>query len=62
MEFQEVLERYSKELEGAEFEIIHTPKLGWIYIVTEYYNYSDPIKQFLTPQEMEEFIKLRLGM
>lgn len=60
MEFQEVLDKYSKQLQSAEFEIIHIPRLGWIYIATEYYNYSDPIKHFLTPQEMEEFIKLRL--
>ena len=62
MTFEEIMRKYSKELEGAEFEIIHTQRLGWIYIATEYYNYSNLIKQFLTPQEMEEYIKIRLGI
>lgn len=60
MKFEDVLQKYEKELLDSEFEIIQTPRLGWISIMTEYFSYSDPIVQFDTPEELEAFIRLRI--
>lgn len=60
MDFEKVVEQYHEQLKEQEFEIIKTPRLGWIAIMTEYMNYSDSIRQFRSPIEMETFIKERI--
>lgn len=53
---EDILFKYRNELKRLNFEIVHTSGLGWISIRTDYQNYSNPIKQFNTPEEMEAYI------
>ena len=60
MRYENVLMKYEDELQNAEFEILKTPRLGWILLMTDFLHYSDPIRQFFSPQEMEECLNVRL--
>lgn len=56
MTFETILKKYQTELPSLKFEITWTSRLGWIAIRTDYQNCGNPIKQFKTPEEMEDYI------
>lgn len=53
---EETLEQYKKQLEDSDFEVIQTPRLGWIIIRTDYQYYSNPILPIGSPEELELYI------
>ena len=53
---EEIISKYSQILNNADYEVVKTPKLGWIIIRTDYQHYSNPIVQLHGPQELEDYI------
>lgn len=53
---EEILKKYEDTLRDVNYEVICTKKLGWVIIRTDYEMYSNPIKQFQEPAELEEYI------
>lgn len=49
---EEIISKYSEILNNADYEVIHTPKLGWIIIRTDYKNYGNPIVQVSNPEQL----------
>jgi len=53
---ENILAKYESRLKAADYEVICTPKLGWIILRTDYRNYSNPIIQIHSPEELEDYI------
>jgi hypothetical protein len=51
-----ILKKYERILMDANYEVIQTPKLGWIILRTDYMHYSNPVIQLHHPEELEEYI------
>ena len=62
MTFEEVIAKYKGKLMDAEFEIVKTERLGWILIMTEFKNYSNPVRQISNPEQMDKLLKERFEM
>ena len=56
MFMENVLKKYEAELRNMDFEVLQTPKLSWIILRTDYMNYSNPIIQIETPEQLENYI------
>lgn len=53
---EEIIAKYYKILNNANYEVIKTNKLGWIIVRIDYEQYSNPIVKLNNPQELEEYI------
>ena len=53
---ENVLKKYETELRNMDFEVLQTPKLSWIILRTDYMNYSNPVIQLHSPEELESYI------
>lgn len=51
-----VLKKYEMTLKNMDFEVLQTQKLGWIILRTDYMNYSNPIIQIHSSEELEKYI------
>ena len=51
-----VLKKYEMTLKDMDFEVLQTQKLGWIILRTDYMNYSNPIIQIHSSEELEKYI------
>lgn len=51
-----VLQKYEMTLKNMDFEVLQTQKLGWIILRTDYMNYSNPIIQIHSSEELEKYI------
>lgn len=58
---EEILKQYESILKDMDFEVLCTPKLGWIILRTDYMNYSNPVIQIHTPEELREYIELQMS-
>ena len=59
---EEILKEYEQYLKNADYEVICTPKLGWIILWTDYQFCSDPVKQLHSPAELREYIELQISI
>ena len=50
-----VLQKYEMTLKNMDFEVLQTQKLGWIILRTDYMNYSNPIIQIHSSEELEKY-------
>lgn len=57
-----VIENYKDFLSTADFEVLHTQKLGWIIIRTAYQFCSDPIKKMDSPEELKAYIESQIAV
>lgn len=53
---EEIISKYFHILNSADYEVIKTPKLGWIIVRTDYEHYSNPIVQLHDPKKLEDYI------
>lgn len=53
---EHLLKKYEHLLKDKDFEVICTPKLSWIILRTDYMNYSNPVIQIDTPEQLENYI------
>ena len=53
---ENVLKKYETELRNMDFEVLQTPRLSWIILRTDYMNYSNPVIQLHSPEELEHYI------
>lgn len=58
---EEILKQYENVLKDMDFEVIRTPKLGWIILRTDYMNYSNPVIQLHSPEELKTYIELQMS-
>lgn len=59
---EEILKQYEDVLKDMDFEVICTPKLGWIILRTDYMYYGNPVKQLHSPAELVEYIELQMSI
>lgn len=57
MDFLDIINKYNRQLQKADFEFIQTPRLGWIAVFTDFKNNVPAVEQFETPNDMETFIQ-----
>lgn len=53
---ERILKKYELILKNKDFEVLHTPKLRWIILRTDYMKYSNPVIQIDTPEQLENYI------
>lgn len=53
---ENVLKKYETELRNMDFEVLQTPRLSCIILRTDYMNYSNPVIQIDTPEQLENYI------
>ena len=58
---EEILKQYEDALKNMDFEVLCTPKLGWIILRTDYMNYSNPVIQLHSPEELAKYIELQMS-
>lgn len=60
MTFEDILLKYKPYAKQLDYDIVWTPRLGWIAIALDFKSYSEPVRQFSTPEELARFIETRI--